>query len=64
MYSFRCFLPPQLPVGLGDKFVLRLLAWKLGLRHAATLPKKALQFGSHIANPKEKGHFPSDRLSV
>lgn len=59
----RCFLYPHVPIGTGDKFILRLLAWNLGLRGASVLPKKALQFGSQIANPKEKGHMTSERLS-
>lgn len=51
-----------MPPGLGDKILLRLVAWRLGLRAAANLPKRAMQFGSRIANSREKGSEVSDRL--
>ncbi|GAB6018649.1 Asparagine synthetase domain-containing protein 1 [Chamberlinius hualienensis] len=38
-----------LPPGLGDKFLLRLVAYRLGLRNPAFLTKRAIQFGSRIA---------------
>ncbi|XP_014239570.1 asparagine synthetase domain-containing protein 1 [Cimex lectularius] len=60
---FRTYLEPNVKPGIGDKFLLRLVAWDLGLRHSAFLPKRAFQFGSRIANPKEKGHLISERLN-
>lgn len=51
-----------MPPGLGDKLLLRLLAWQIGFRQAANLPKRALQFGSRIANSREKGGEVSERL--
>jgi asparagine synthetase B (glutamine-hydrolysing) len=43
--------------GVGDKKLLRQLALSLGLKHAATLAKRAIQFGSNIArlNKEQKG---------
>lgn len=35
--------------------MLRLIALNLGLSEVATFPKRALQFGSRIANKKERG---------
>lgn len=37
------------PQGVGDKLLLRVAAKKLGLAHASTLAKKAIQFGSRVA---------------
>lgn len=58
----RCMLIPTMPPGVGDKLILRLAAWHLGLRYAAVLPKRALQFGSRIASNKENGSDHSYRL--
>ncbi|CAN0345120.1 unnamed protein product, partial [Ectocarpus sp. 8 AP-2014] len=37
------------PVGIGDKKVLREVASHLGLESCRRLPKRAIQFGSRIA---------------
>ncbi|XP_069692808.1 asparagine synthetase domain-containing protein CG17486 isoform X2 [Periplaneta americana] len=58
----RCYPIPAFPPGVGDKLLLRLVAWKLGLHYAAGLPKRAFQFGSRIANSKEKASDISDKL--
>ncbi|XP_075228877.1 asparagine synthetase domain-containing protein 1-like isoform X2 [Lycorma delicatula] len=58
----RCCLSDEMPLGIGDKLLLRLAAWKLGLCKVATFPKRARQFGSCIANSHESGSSVSHRL--
>ncbi|XP_046734995.1 asparagine synthetase domain-containing protein CG17486 [Diprion similis] len=58
----RCYPTDQMPVGLGDKLLLRLVARRIGLQGAANFPKRAFQFGSRIANSKENAKDVSDRL--
>lgn len=56
----------RLPIGVGDKIILRALAYRLGLKKTAIEPKRAIQFGSRIAKTearKEKGSQMCDRLT-
>lgn len=62
LLSYRCCLSDEMPLGIGDKLLLRLAAWKLGLCKVATFPKRARQFGSCIANSHESGNSVSHRL--
>ncbi|XP_022128600.2 asparagine synthetase domain-containing protein CG17486 isoform X1 [Pieris rapae] len=59
---FKCFPSEQLGMGVGDKLMLRLLAMHLGLTDVAILPKRALQFGTRIANKKQNGNDLSKHL--
>ncbi|MCO5579970.1 hypothetical protein L7F22_033837 [Adiantum nelumboides] len=51
------------PPGQGDKKILREIACLLGLKTAATLPKRAIQFGSRIAQESNKRNFGSNRAA-
>ncbi|KAL4712829.1 hypothetical protein ACJJTC_011899 [Scirpophaga incertulas] len=51
----KCFPDDSLGPGIGDKLFLRLVAFNQGLVKVALFPKRALQFGSRIANKKERG---------
>ena len=45
-----------LPTGIGDKKILRDAAKKIGLKKSWSLVKRAIQFGSRIANAKVAGY--------
>jgi asparagine synthetase B (glutamine-hydrolysing) len=46
---------PDLPRGQGEKWILRQIALKYGLRSAAQRPKQAMQFGSKVAKANWRG---------
>uniref|UniRef100_A0A336LXQ2 CSON009715 protein n=1 Tax=Culicoides sonorensis TaxID=179676 RepID=A0A336LXQ2_CULSO len=48
----RCNL--QLESGIGDKLFLRICAFKLGLSECSLFKKRALQFGSRVADSRQK----------
>lgn len=63
-------LPPHqkcyhaLEQGVGDKLLLRLCGFRLGLRNAASLKKRAMQFGSRIADRKQNAKDISQVLTA
>ena len=54
---------PALPEGVGDKRILRTVARCLGLRSISRLVKRAVQFGTRIANPKANGAASIESVS-
>ena len=57
----RCY--PALPEGVGDKLLLRLCAYKLGLKECSKFRKRALQFGSRIADKRQSAKDKSTLLT-
>uniref|UniRef100_A0A803L7R9 Asparagine synthetase domain-containing protein 1 n=1 Tax=Chenopodium quinoa TaxID=63459 RepID=A0A803L7R9_CHEQI len=51
------------PSGKGDKKILREVARLLGLHEAAIQPKRAIQFGSRIAQESNRKNFGSNRAA-
>ncbi|XP_062111422.1 uncharacterized protein LOC133822956 isoform X2 [Humulus lupulus] len=51
------------PSGVGDKKILREVAKLLGLHEAASLPKRAIQFGTRIARESNRKNFGSNRAA-
>lgn len=45
----------DLPRGVGEKLIVRMALRKLGFKECATSFKKAMQFGTGLADPKQKG---------
>ncbi|XP_055535268.1 asparagine synthetase domain-containing protein CG17486 isoform X2 [Wyeomyia smithii] len=60
--SQKCYHP--LGAGIGDKLILRLCGYKLGLKAAAFLKKRALQFGSKVADRKQNASDNSSFLQM
>ena len=64
---FLCNLPLEakmnlsLPRGIGDKIILRALAFSKGLRKTSVEPKRAIQFGSRIAKLENKKEKAADK---
>ncbi|KAH8276620.1 hypothetical protein KR026_006249 [Drosophila bipectinata] len=58
-YQKCCF---TLPEGIGDKLLLRLYGYRMGLKEVAFFKKKAIQFGSRIANKNRNASENSDNL--
>jgi asparagine synthetase B (glutamine-hydrolysing) len=54
---------PTLPIGVGDKRVLRGVARRLGLARAAARAKRAIQFGSRIGRLSNVRDFGSNRAA-
>lgn len=50
----------QLDPGIGDKLLLRLCGFQLGLKNCCQFKKRALQFGSRIADRKQNAKHASN----
>ncbi|XP_052854736.1 asparagine synthetase domain-containing protein CG17486 [Drosophila gunungcola] len=60
-YQKCCF---SFPEGVGDKLLLRLYGYQIGLREVVFLRKRAMQFGSRIANKKQNASHLSENLKL
>lgn len=49
--------------GVGDKLILRLCGYRLGLRTVTSLKKRAMQFGSRVADSKQNAKHIAQSLS-
>lgn len=49
--------------GVGDKLLLRLCGHQLGLSRSCSLPKRALQFGSRVADSRQNAKDKSTALN-
>ena len=49
------------PKGVGDKWIIRQIAFKIGLREASCRVKRAIQFGSRISKLSNRREFGSNR---
>lgn len=52
----------SLDQGVGDKLLLRLCGYRLGLRDVTALKKRAMQFGSRVADRKQNAKDQADSL--
>lgn len=53
----------KLETGVGDKLLLRLLGFSIGLRGASARKKRAMQFGTRVADSKQNATDVSVSLS-
>lgn len=58
----KCY--PKLSEGVGDKLLLRLCAYHVGLKRCCYNRKRALQFGSRIADKRQKATDVSNILKI
>lgn len=56
----KCY--PILEQGVGDKLLIRLCGFRLGLQGVTSLKKRAMQFGSRIADSKQNAKDISESL--
>eukprot|EP00898_Chlorokybus_atmophyticus_P002784 jgi/Chlat1/3506/Chrsp23S03693 len=54
---------PRLPSGVGDKRIIRSATKLLGLHNASCLPKRAIQFGTRIAQASNLRNYSSNRAA-
>lgn len=64
LLPIECKCDFSLPLGSGDKRILRLVARMIGVTECSTLVKRAIQFGSRIAKVSDKNRFGSSRKAT